>query len=86
MYGWPPSDRHQVGKGGAVNWNEGLHSWYRGEVETVASTDKGMHEKRGDAVVFAGLAAAGLALAILYQFMLRNHHNLPIPIDDAPSD
>ena len=23
VYGWLPSDRHQVGKGGAVNWNEG---------------------------------------------------------------
>ena len=26
VYGWLPSDRHEVGKGGPVNWNEGLHS------------------------------------------------------------
>ena len=24
--GWFPADRHEVGKGGPVNWNEGLHS------------------------------------------------------------
>ena len=24
VYGWLPADRHQVGKGGAVNQNEGL--------------------------------------------------------------
>ena len=29
VYGWLPADRHQVGKVGAVNWNEGLHSWCR---------------------------------------------------------
>ena len=23
VYGWLPADRHEVGKGGAVNWNEG---------------------------------------------------------------
>ena len=31
VYGWLPADRHQVGKGGSVNWNEGLHSWCRGK-------------------------------------------------------
>ena len=29
VYDLLPSDRHQVGKGGAMNWNEGLHSWCR---------------------------------------------------------
>ena len=23
--GWQPADRHDIDKGGAVNWNEGLH-------------------------------------------------------------
>ena len=27
--GWFPPERHVVGKGGAVNWNEGLHSVWR---------------------------------------------------------
>ena len=27
VYGCLPAGRHQVEKGGAVNWNEGLHSW-----------------------------------------------------------
>ena len=32
VYGWLPADRHEVGKGGAVNRNEGLHSWCRGKL------------------------------------------------------
>ena len=27
--GWLPPERHVVGKGGVVNWNEGLHSVWR---------------------------------------------------------
>ena len=41
-----------------------------GEVEPAASSDEGIHEKRGDAVRFAGLAAGGLACKIVCQFML----------------
>ena len=26
VYDWLPATRHQVGKGSAVHWNEGLHS------------------------------------------------------------
>ena len=26
VYGWLPADHHEVDKGDAVNWNEGLHS------------------------------------------------------------
>ena len=41
VYGWLPADRHQVGKGGAVNWNEGLHSWCRGQLNRLHRRTKG---------------------------------------------
>ena len=40
------------------------------EVEPAASSDEGLHEKGGDAGVFAGFGAGGVARAILCQFML----------------
>ena len=39
--------------------------------EPAASSDEGLHEERGDAGVFAGYGAGGLALKVLRQFMLR---------------
>ena len=45
-----------------------------GEVEPIAWADEGytgVHEKRDDAGVFAGLAAVGLAIEILCKLMLR---------------
>ena len=59
-----------VGKGGAVNWNEGLHSWSRGKLHGCIGGRRGTR-KRSDAGEFAGLAAGGLARKILCQFMLR---------------
>ena len=41
VYGWLPADRHEVGKGGAVNWNEGLHSWCRGKLNRLHRRTKG---------------------------------------------
>ena len=41
VYGWLPADRHQVGKGGAVNWNEGLHSRCRGQLNRLHRRTKG---------------------------------------------
>ena len=41
VYGWLPADRHQVGKGGAVNWNEGLHSRCRGKLNRLHHRTKG---------------------------------------------
>ena len=41
VYGWLPSDRHQVGKGSAVNWNEGLHSWCRGKLNQLHRRTQG---------------------------------------------
>ena len=34
-------DRHVVGKGGAVNWNEGLHSVWRGKLNRLMRRTKG---------------------------------------------
>ena len=39
--GWLPPDRHVVGKGGAVNWNEGLHSVWRGQLRRLMRRTKG---------------------------------------------
>ena len=39
--GWFPPDRHVVGKGGAVNWNEGLHSVWRGKLNRLIRRTKG---------------------------------------------
>ena len=36
-----PRDRHAIGKGGAVNWNEGLHSKLRSKLNRLASRTKG---------------------------------------------
>ena len=48
-----------------------------GKAEPIPSADEGIYEKRGDAVVFAGFAAGGLALATLYQFILKIPVGLP---------
>ena len=41
VYQWFPQDRHVVGKGGAVNWNEGLHSVWRSKLNRLARRTKG---------------------------------------------
>ena len=41
VYGWLPTDRHEMGKGGAVNWNEGLHSWCRVRLNRLHRRTKG---------------------------------------------
>ena len=40
-YEWLPRNRHQVGKGGPVNWNEGLHSRLRSGLNRLARSTKG---------------------------------------------
>ena len=40
MYEWSPRDRHVIGKGGAVNWNEGLHSKLRSKLNRLAMRTK----------------------------------------------
>ncbi len=39
--GWFPPNRHVVGKGGAVNWNEGLHSVWRSKLNRLVRRTKG---------------------------------------------
>ena len=41
VYGWLPRDRHVVGKGGAVNWNDGLHSKLRSKLNKLVRQTKG---------------------------------------------
>ncbi len=38
---WLPRDRHVIVKGGAVNWNEGLHSKLRSKLNRLARRTKG---------------------------------------------
>ena len=38
---WLPPDRHVVGKGGAVNWNEGPHSAWRTKLNRLMRWTKG---------------------------------------------
>ena len=38
---WLPRDRHAIGKGGAVNWNEGLHSKLRSKLNRLVRRTKG---------------------------------------------
>ena len=39
--GWLPSKGYAVGKGSAVNWNEGLHSAWRGKLNWLMRRTKG---------------------------------------------
>ena len=41
VYEWLPRDKHVVGKGGAVNWNEGPHSKLRSKLNRLARRTKG---------------------------------------------
>ena len=41
VYGALPVNKHAVGKHGALNWNEGLHSMLRGKLNRLARRTKG---------------------------------------------
>ena len=41
VYEWLPRNKHAVGKCGAVNWNEGLHSMLHGKLNRLARRTKG---------------------------------------------
>ena len=47
VYGWLPSDRHVVGKGGEVNRNEGLHSVLRDKLNRLHRKTKGYSKSVG---------------------------------------
>ena len=44
VYRWFPPERHVVGKGGAVNWNEGLHSVWRGKLNRLMRRTTRIHQ------------------------------------------
>ena len=54
---WLPAGRHVVGKGGAVNWNEGLHSECRTRLNRLGRRTKGYTKSRA-------LLGRSLALAL----------------------
>ena len=65
VYGLLPADRHMVGKGGAVNWLErGVSFVVSWEVEPFGAAYQGLHQKRGDVGVFAGVALWEMAAKI----------------------
>ena len=47
VYGCLPVNRYRVGKGGAVNKNEGLHSVLRGKLNRLAPRTKGYSKTDG---------------------------------------
>ena len=68
VYGWLPADRHQVGKGGAVNWNDGLHSWCRGQLSRLYRRTKGYTKN---------VAMLGCSLAmVLADWSAKSHDSL----------
>ena len=58
VYGWLPADRHQVGKSGAVNWNEGLHSWCRGKLNR-------LHRRTKEYTKSVAMLSGSLALPLV---------------------
>ena len=54
---WLPRNRHQAGKGGPVNWNEGLHSRLRCGLNRLARCSKGYSKS---ALMLAGSIALWL--------------------------
>ena len=49
---WLPPSSHVVGKGGAVNWNEGLHSWLRSKLNRLGRRTKG-YTKSAEMLVYS---------------------------------
>ena len=59
-YGCLPVNKHRVGKGGAVNRNEGLHSVLRGKLNRLVRRTKGY--SKTDGMLTMSLALAWLKL------------------------
>ena len=64
VYGTLPVNKHMVGKCGAVNWNEGLHSMLRGKLNRLVRRTKG-YTKSVDMLVNL------LALVFCYKLKLN---------------
>ena len=71
VYGRQPADRHQLGKGGAVNWNAGLHSWCREKLNRLHRRTKGYTKSVALPGCPLAMALVDWPSKILCQFMLR---------------
>ena len=60
MYGCLPMNKRKIGKGGAVNRNEGLHSVLRGKLNRLARRTKGY--SKTDGMLTLSIALAWLKL------------------------
>ena len=65
VYGLLPADRHVVGKGGAVNWCEGLHSVWRGQLDRLVRRTKGYTKS-------VAMLVYSLALVCRYRWLKSN--------------
>ena len=65
VYQWFPPQRHVIGKGGAVNWNEGLHSVWRSKLNRLVRRTKG-YTKSVEMLVYS------LALVCWRQWLKSN--------------
>ena len=65
--GWLPPERHVAGKGGAVNWNEGQHSVWRGKLNRLMRRTKG-YTKSVEILVYS------LALVCWQHWLKSNIH------------
>ena len=63
---WLPRNRHFVGKGGAVNWCEGLHSVLRSKLNRLARKTKGYSK-----------SVEMLELSLALAFERRANRNIP---------
>ena len=63
VYDWLPADRHEVGKGGAVNRNEGLHSRLRDRINRLHRKTKGY--SKSVAMLSDSIALVCLSLGLI---------------------
>ena len=63
VYGWLPANRHVIGKGGAVNRNEGLHSVLRGKLNRLIRRAKGY--SKSVAMLCGSIALVCLRLGLI---------------------
>ncbi len=60
---WLPPARHRAGKGGPVNWNEGLHSRLRGKLNRLMRQTKGY--SKSTAMLAGSVALVCLRLGLM---------------------
>ncbi len=71
--------RHEVAKGGPMNWNEGLHSRLRGGLNRLVQSTKGYSKSPGNAGGLHRSVAAGQRANLIpdncqqYRHMLENY-------------